>query len=171
MFLRFIALFILIPLAEFMVLVKVGNAIGLFPTLLMALGTAVLGAFLSRKQGFQVMHQIRRDLAVGRVPAQSLVEGVCILLAGLLLITPGFVTDMVGFSLLFPPLRHKVYGALRETISFSVRNGKTGGFYTSFQEAGDNSHKDPNPMRGDGEVKSSWRVLSTQDGDSVGSKS
>jgi UPF0716 protein FxsA len=162
MFFLFVALFILVPLVEFVVLVKVGSAIGLFPTVLIALGTAVLGVSLSRKQGFQVMHQIRQETASGHTPAQSLVEAVCILLAGLVLMTPGFVTDAIGFALLIPSVRRRLYGVLQETISLSVKNGRSSG---PFQGAS-NTHS----SRGEGEVQSSWRVLSTQDTDSFDSK-
>jgi UPF0716 protein FxsA len=98
-------LFLTIPLAEIYVLLKVGSLIGALPTVAAVVLTAVIGAALVRIQGFSTLAQIRASLDRGEVPAVALVEGAFLLLAGALLLTPGFITDAIGFACLCPPLR------------------------------------------------------------------
>lgn len=98
-------LFLTVPLAEIYVLLEVGSLIGALPTVGAVVLTAVIGAALVRVQGFSTLAQIRESLDRGEVPAVALVEGAFLLLAGALLLTPGFITDAVGFACLCPPLR------------------------------------------------------------------
>jgi UPF0716 protein FxsA len=98
-------LFLTVPLAEIYVLLQVGDLIGALPTVGAVVLTAVIGAALVRVQGFSTLAQIRSSLNRGEVPALALVEGAFLLLAGALLLTPGFITDAVGFACLCPPLR------------------------------------------------------------------
>ena len=100
--------FILVPVIEIMVLIKVGSSIGLGPTILFVIFTAILGAYLVRQQGFATIHAVQSELNQGRVPAMQMAEGVALLFAGAVLLTPGFVTDAIGFALLTPPLRRAV---------------------------------------------------------------
>lgn len=108
-FLILLILFIAVPIAEIAVLISVGSEIGLGSTLLLVIGTAVLGAWLVRRQGFQTMQNLRSEIDQGRVPAMELAEGFAILVAGALLLTPGFITDTIGFLCLTPPLRKTVF--------------------------------------------------------------
>ncbi len=109
-FLVLLTLFIAMPIAEIAVLISVGGEIGLGSTLLLVIATAVLGAWLVRNQGFQTMQKLRTEMEQGRLPAMELAEGFAILVAGVLLLTPGFITDIIGFLCLTPPLRR---GAIR----------------------------------------------------------
>jgi len=105
-----------IPLAEIAVFVIVGQQIGLFPTLGLVIGTAVLGSILLRVQGFGVLSRMQRELAERRLPGRELVHGVMILLAGLLLVVPGFVTDILGLLLFIPSIRDLAWRFLRSRV-------------------------------------------------------
>ena len=98
-------LFIGLPLIEVYFLIKVGSVIGALPTIAMAILTAILGTWLVRHQGFGVLMRVRDAAARDQVPALELLDGALILVAGLFLLLPGFLTDIVGFLLLIPPLR------------------------------------------------------------------
>jgi UPF0716 protein FxsA len=102
-------IFLVVPILEIAVFILVGQQIGLGWTLILILVTAIIGAYLMRQQGFGVLAQIREDVNAGRVPAQAMAHGVLILMAGLLLLTPGFVTDALGFLLFIPAVRDWVW--------------------------------------------------------------
>ena len=103
-----VLLFIVVPIAELFLLMAVEDRIGLGTTLLAILLTAVLGASLLRRQGTATMAAIRRQTSVGRFPGKDLAHGGILLVAGGLLLTPGFITDAVGFALLVPAIREIV---------------------------------------------------------------
>lgn len=98
-------LFLLIPVAEIWLLMEIGGIIGLGWTLTTIVATALAGAWLVRSQGIAILGRIQREMAIGRVPTGDMLEGLMLLLAGAVLLTPGFFTDAVGFALLIPPLR------------------------------------------------------------------
>jgi UPF0716 protein FxsA len=98
-------LFLLVPLVEIYFLIKVGNIIGAIPTIALVVFTALLGAMLLRLQGWMTLQRTRMTMAQGQLPALEMLEGVLLVFSGLLLLTPGFITDAVGFALLVPPLR------------------------------------------------------------------
>lgn len=102
------ALFIIVPLLEIFAFIEVGSAIGALPTLALIVLTAVVGALLVRWQGIKVVMDARQSLARDELPVAAAVHGVLLLLAGLLLLTPGFVTDTAGFLLLVPAIRSQV---------------------------------------------------------------
>ena len=99
-------LFLCIPLVEIAVFIEVGGRLGLWPTIGIVLLTAGLGTILFRIQGLSILHQARANLGANVFPAREVFNGLCLLVAGALLITPGFVTDGFGFLLFFPPFRH-----------------------------------------------------------------
>ena len=101
-------LFIAVPLVEIWLLLQVGGVIGAVPTIGLVVLTAAVGAVLVRAQGFSTIQEVRRSLDAGEVPAVAIVEGIFLLVAGALLLTPGFVTDTIGFGCLVPPLRRAV---------------------------------------------------------------
>lgn len=101
----FFLIFFILPLTEVMVFVAVGGEIGLLSTLMLCVLTALIGSFLVHKQGIEVLFRGRAALMEGVFPAQELFDGFCIVVAGAMLITPGFVTDTIGFSLLIPAVR------------------------------------------------------------------
>lgn len=100
MFLRLLILFIVIPIIEIAILVKIGTLIGFWPTMLIVIATGILGATLARIQGFLVLNRIRTELQMGRMPAEELIDGLLILVGGILLLTPGLLTDLIGFLML-----------------------------------------------------------------------
>ncbi|MFT6409060.1 MAG: UPF0716 protein FxsA, partial [Arenicella sp.] len=104
-FLLLVFLFIAIPVAEISLLIRVGSSIGLLNTIVFVIFTAVLGAYLVRQQGFATIAKLQEETNAGRVPALQIAEGVALLFAGAVLMTPGFITDALGFALLIPPVR------------------------------------------------------------------
>jgi UPF0716 protein FxsA len=105
MFFKFFILFTIIPIAELYLLIKIGGMIGAFNTVLIILFTAVIGAYLAKTQGFIVIRRINQALNAGRIPTQELLDGLFVLLGGFTLLTPGFLTDFIGLSMLFPLTR------------------------------------------------------------------
>lgn len=100
--------FLIIPFAEIYLLLKIGGFIGVFPTVLLVVFTAVLGAFLLRQQGFSTWQRFQDGLAKGQIPAVEMIEGPILLVGGALLLTPGFFTDVLGFACLIPAARRKI---------------------------------------------------------------
>lgn len=117
-------LFIVVPAAELALLIEVGSRIGTLPTLALILGTGILGASLARWQGLAVLATIRQELQQGRVPAGPIVDGVIILIAAAVLITPGLLTDAFGFLCLIPVTRRLIKSALRARFEAAVRSGR-----------------------------------------------
>jgi UPF0716 protein FxsA len=113
MFLRLLLLFTVVPLVELFLLVKLGTVIGIGPTILIVIATGVLGAWLARWQGLGVIRRITQDLNEGRLPADALIDGLLILIAGAVLLTPGLITDALGFVLLVPQSRSFVRRSIR----------------------------------------------------------
>lgn len=98
-------IFVIIPLIEISLFVKVGGAIGLFNTLFLCLLTAMAGGALIRWQGLNTLLSARTSMNRGEMPVEAMFDGICIAVAGALLLTPGFFTDAIGFTLLVPPAR------------------------------------------------------------------
>lgn len=116
-----IALFIIGPIAEIYVLLAAGGAFGVLPVIGACLFTAFLGGFIIRLQGLAALNGARTDLQTGRLPVDSVVDGVLLVVAAPLLMTPGFITDGLGFLLLTPPIRRiiarYVLGRIRARIA------------------------------------------------------
>jgi UPF0716 protein FxsA len=108
--------FIAVPLVEIALFIQIGGWIGLWPTLLIVVLTAIAGTFLVRQQGLRAISDLRGSFSALRDPTEPLAHGAMILIAGALLLTPGFFTDTVGFALLFPPVRSAVYRWLRSRV-------------------------------------------------------
>lgn len=105
MFRYLILLFLLVPLIEIYLLIEIGSAIGAVATIFLVVFTAVVGAYLLRLQGLATFQRVQKNLSEGVLPAQELIEGLILLIAGALLLTPGFFTDIVGFVFLVPAAR------------------------------------------------------------------
>ena len=116
--------FILIPIAELAVLLHVKDIVGLGNTIVIVVLTGFGGAILAKWQGLMVMSNISRDLSQGRTPAPHMIDGVMILVAGLMLITPGLITDTVGFLLLIPIVRKELRIWLRRKIEYKFTGNK-----------------------------------------------
>jgi UPF0716 protein FxsA len=129
-----LAAFIGVPLVEIAVFVQVGGWIGLLPTLALVVLTAVLGTWQLRAQGLATLLRARNQVDRGALPARELFDGACLLVAGALLLTPGFVTDIAGFLLFLPLVRNR----LREILARYVQaNMKTRHFVSAGGGAGD----------------------------------
>ena len=139
------SLFVLIPVLEIATFIQVGSVVGLPMTLLGILFTAVLGAFLVRQQGFKVLNDAKTNLANQKSPAEQMIHGVFILIAGLLLLTPGFLTDSIGFLFLIPPLRlaiaSKVWTWMKANGSFTINGAGGMDGMGNPHEAGDFNHR------------------------------
>lgn len=103
--LRLLGLFILIPVIEILILAKIGSRVGFWPAIALVVIPGVLGAAMARSQGLAAVSEIKSELSAGRLPGNRIIEGVLILIGGLLLITPGIITDLLGFSVLIPGVR------------------------------------------------------------------
>lgn len=101
----FLLLLVGVPLVELYLLIQVGSAIGALPTIGLSILTAILGSWLVRVQGFSVLLRVRAMLERGETPAFEVLDGALLLIAGLMLLLPGFISDALGFLLLIPPLR------------------------------------------------------------------
>lgn len=120
--------FIAVPMIEIALFIQVGGLIGLGWTLLIVLATALIGTWLVRAQGAMAMNNLRRSFNELRDPSEPLADAAMILIAGVLLLTPGFFTDAVGFGLLTPPVRHAAFRWLRKNVkvaSFSMGGPQT----------------------------------------------
>ncbi len=121
-----LALLIAVPIIEIALFIQVGGAIGLWPTLAIVIGTALLGANLLRAQGRGAMMDLQASLSGRGDPGKALAHGALILVAGVLLLTPGFFTDTVGFLLLIPQVRAAV-------IAWGAKNVRVGGTYVHME--------------------------------------
>jgi len=105
MFLKLFLAFTLIPVAEIYLLISIGGYIGAMNTVLLVIITGFLGAYLARLQGMQTMFRVRESLQAGVMPSGEFVDALLIFMAGVVLLTPGFITDIAGVLILFPPTR------------------------------------------------------------------
>jgi len=131
MFLKLFLFFTIVPLTEFYLLLKLGQAIGLWPTLGVVFGTGFLGAVLAKRQGVAVLRHLLGEMEQGVLPAEALFDGVLLLLAGALLITPGLLTDCLGIILLLPWSRSSIKAWLRRKIEQKIARGEIK-IYTRF---------------------------------------
>jgi len=120
--LRLVVVFTIVPLIEVLLLLEVGSAIGTLNTILLIVLTGILGAYLMRLQGFAVLRKIQRDIGQGIPPANHIVQGGIILAGGILLLTPGFFTDAIGFLLLIPQSRRYILQKIQQAIETRIRS-------------------------------------------------
>jgi UPF0716 protein FxsA len=113
-------LFLIVPLIEITLLLKIGSYIGIWLTLFIVIGTAVLGASLTHHEGLKTWWRLQQKLASGTLPDEELLDGIMILVAGAMLLTPGFLTDAIGFTLLYPGTRRIIKHWIRRKFSRSL---------------------------------------------------
>jgi UPF0716 protein FxsA len=113
MFAKLALAFVIVPLVELALLVRLGGVIGFWPTVAIVVVTGLAGAALARTAGVQVLLQIRRELRAGRMPVTHMLDGLLVLVGGLVLLTPGLLTDVFGFALLVPWSRRRFRNAVR----------------------------------------------------------
>ena len=122
-------LFVVMPVVEMWLLITVGTEIGAMATIGLVLLTAVFGAKLLREQGFATLWRGQRKLEEGKLPAQEIVEGIILAVSGALLLTPGFITDVIGFAGLIPPIRALFVSRLISKMVVAPMGGQASGFY------------------------------------------
>ena len=122
-------LFVVMPVVEMWLLITVGTEIGAMATIGLVLLTAVFGAKLLREQGFATLWRGQRKLEEGKLPAQEIVEGIILAVSGALLLTPGFITDAIGFAGLIPPIRALFVSRLISKMVVAPMGGQASGFY------------------------------------------
>lgn len=120
---RLALLFVVAPVVELYLLVRLGGVIGLWPTLGLVVATGAAGAVLARAEGVRVLLRFQAELAQGRLPGQPLLDGLCVLIGGTLLLTPGILTDLVGLALLFPPTRRWIQRRMARRLEAQVAAG------------------------------------------------
>ena len=121
---KLILLLTAVPIVELCLLVKLSEWTSLSLTLLVILGTGVVGAILARAEGLRVLRNIQREIAKGKLPADGLLDGAMVLVAAALLLTPGLLTDAVGLLLLFPPSRSVARRMLKRWIKRKIETGR-----------------------------------------------
>ena len=122
-FARLAFFFVVIPVLEVVLLVRIGQAVGFLPTLAVVLGTGIVGAALARVEGFRILFQARQELMRGRIPGQALLDGISVLVAGAFLLAPGILTDIAGIALLLPPSRRWIQRRVRERLEAGAGGG------------------------------------------------
>lgn len=123
MFFRLLFLFTVTPVVELFLLIRLGQAIGAWPTIAIVLVTGFLGAGLARLEGFAAIQRIRIQMERGAFPADAMIDGLCILVAGLFLITPGIITDVLGFLLLIPQSRSVLKRVIARYLRHAMAHG------------------------------------------------
>jgi UPF0716 protein FxsA len=117
-------LIIVIPALEIGFLILSGRAIGAIPTVLLIILTGVIGAWLAKQQGLETLRKAQQQMQYGEIPGLAIIDGLCILIGGVLLLTPGFITDTVGFLLLIPISRNKIKPLLLTIIRKMIDKNK-----------------------------------------------
>jgi len=120
---RLALLFVGVPLLELFILIQLGQVVGLWPTIGLVVLTGFAGASLARLEGLRTLWRIRGEMAHGRLPGNALLDGLAVLLGGALLLTPGILTDIVGFSFLLPPTRRILLSRIRKRLGQGLKSG------------------------------------------------
>ena len=123
MFFRLLLLFTLVPLVELYLLIRIGALIGAGPTILLVLGTGAVGAWLARREGLRSWIAVQQELAAGRLPAEELLHALLVVIAGVLLVTPGVFTDAFGLLMLIRPVRAALIRRVRSSIAGRIQVG------------------------------------------------
>lgn len=153
---RLALLFVVVPILELVLLIEIGQVVGLLPTVALVVFTGVTGAWLARAEGVRVFFQFQQELASGRLPGQAMLDGISVLVGGAFLLTPGVLTDLAGFSLLLPATRRWIQRAVRKRLERRIADGTiqvvtmgggrgfgfTGGAETGTTPDGDDSSKE-----------------------------
>jgi len=124
MFIKLFILFITIPVVEVFVLLDAADHIGLWATFLLVIATGIAGAYLTKSQGLDLLARIQAATSQGELPAMELIDGLFIMLGGVLLLTPGFITDLVGFICLTPWSREPLKRYLIKWMQIKIERGE-----------------------------------------------
>jgi len=121
---RLLLLFILVPALDLILLIEIGQLVGTLPTIGLIIFTGVLGAFLARRQGLKVLTRMTDEFRAGQLPTDAIFDGAIILIAGALLMTPGILTDTLGFLCLIPATRRMIKRVIWSRIERAIRSGQ-----------------------------------------------
>lgn len=124
MFFKLLFIFLIIPIIELYLLIKIGKVIGALNTALIILITASLGAYLTKSQGFRVLREIQEATSRGYMPGNELLHGFFVLVGGFALLTPGFLSDIIGLSMLIPQMREIYVGFAKGIIRKKIQSGQ-----------------------------------------------
>ncbi len=169
-------LFTVVPALELYLLFQVGGEIGGANTILLIIGTGILGAALAKSQGLAVMRSMQEKTNKGEMPGSELIDAFLIFGGGLLLLTPGFLTDILGFSMVFPLTRFMMRGLFSSLITKGIKNGNIQGGFTVFTSRGfeqtgsrfsqsRNSQVDPNTFEAEFKTSSNNKTSNSSEGD------
>ena len=122
-FTKLLILFVLVPVTELYILIEVGKKIGSVTTIGVIILTGIIGTYLVKSQGFMILRKIQNDLNEGIMPGDSLIQGAIVLVGGILLLTPGFVTDILGFIFLIPASRNILKKYLLKWLKRKIKEG------------------------------------------------
>lgn len=129
-------IFVVIPFIEISVFMMVGDEIGILNALLLSLFTAITGGAIFRYQGLRTFHQAMESMNHAQIPVKELFDGFCLVIAASMLVTPGFVTDVLGFSLLVPPVRELLRAFVSKHMNVSVNGSGNSEFYQQSGSSG-----------------------------------
>ncbi|PAJ76090.1 F exclusion suppressor [Pseudoalteromonas sp. NBT06-2] len=153
MFKSLLLVFIIIPIIEIALLIQVSEVIGGWSTITLVIVTAFIGAKLVKQQGTDALKNVQTQMAKGQMPAKDLFSGLCVIIAGVLLVTPGIVTDIFGFLLLTPLVRNKMAaGILKQVATKSVSSGAHGFHFSSGSFGKNTFNQDHNQQSEQGQV-------------------
>jgi len=130
MFMKLLLLFTIVPAVELALLIEIGQRVGLLATIFLVASTGIIGASLARSQGYIVIKKIKSNTNAGKMPTDDLIGGLLILLGGALLLTPGLLTDITGFSLILPGTRHFYTEIIKKRFARYFNNN---GFNINYQ--------------------------------------
>ncbi len=132
MLFRLFLLFTLIPVIELALLVEVGGRIGVAPTIAVVLGTGAAGAWLARSQGLRALQRLQEAVRTAQFPREEIFDGILILAGGLLLLTPGFLTDILGFCALVPGSRYLLKTLVKSRVRGRMQNPRDGAVHAHY---------------------------------------
>jgi len=132
MFLRLFLLFSLIPLIELFILLRIGGLIGPGNTILLVIFTGVAGAYLAQNEGMRTLHKIKSLMDQGQMPGDAMLDGLLILIAGIVLLTPGILTDFAGLLLLFPVTREKIREGIKKQLEHKLSSSNVTIHYNDY---------------------------------------
>jgi UPF0716 protein FxsA len=138
----FFILFLVVPIVEIYLLIQVGSIIGAIPTILLIIATALIGAALLRQQGLATLSRFQNNLSSGTLPAQEMIEGILLAVGGALLMTPGFVTDAMGFFCLIPITRKILAHYIMKRSAVKMQEGAAG--FANSTRSTSNTYKNEN---------------------------
>jgi len=123
MLFKLILLFTIVPIAELLLLIRLAQVTSIWSTIGLVLFTGIVGAYLAKGQGRLILTKIRIELNEGRMPGEQLINGLCVLIGGALLLTPGIITDAIGFALVIPGTREIFKGYIKRKLQNMIQKG------------------------------------------------